>query len=135
MTYLADTHVAIWSLLEPRRLSPAHRRILVESPNVKFVSTVSLWEISVKFSLGKLKLKNATPEKLLSSFLEAGYHLLPLDPDDAATSWHLPRIEDHRDPFDRLLVWQCIRRDLVFLSADASVEGYAQHGLRLAGCI
>jgi len=133
MTYLVDTHVAIWSLLEPRRLSSIHRRILAESPEVKFVSTVSLWELSVKYSLGKLKLKNTTPETMMSSFLEAGYHILPLDPDDAATGWHLPHIDDHHDPFDRLLVWQCIRNDLVFLSTDTAIEGYMEHGLRLAG--
>lgn len=129
MTYLADTHVLIWALVEPNRLSPRHRAVLADTTDVKFVSTVSFWEMSVKFGLGKLRLENADPESLLGSCVEAGFHVLPLDPSDAATSWRLPRVDDHRDPFDRLLIWQCIRNDIVFLSSDGEAEAYREHGL------
>lgn len=133
MSYLVDTHVAIWSLLEPARLSSSCRLALTDHPWITFVSVVSLWEISVKYGLGKLVLTNITPEGLVSSLLDAGYHLLPLQPDDAASAWRLPRVPHHRDPFDRLLIWQCIRQDLTFLSVDSAVAAYHQYGLR-TGC-
>ena len=62
MSYLLDTHALLWSLFEPDRLGPAARRTIASRRQRVCVSTVSLWEISLKFGIGKLELRGVTPE-------------------------------------------------------------------------
>jgi PIN domain nuclease of toxin-antitoxin system len=131
MSYLLDTHYVLWSLIEPDRVDRRARAAMRNSDHVKHVSVVSFWEISLKYSLGKLQLKGTTPEELLQAAIGSGFALLPLEGDIVASSHHLPAVTDHRDPFDRLLIWQCIHSDLTMLSADHRFKEYEQHGLRL----
>jgi PIN domain nuclease of toxin-antitoxin system len=126
--YLADTHVLLWALNDPGRLSPAMAAILADTTTDVFYSPASLWEIAIKFGLGKLDLLGHTPEDVAAALEDSLYDTLPLDPLTLASSHRLPR--RHKDPFDRLLIWQAIRSDLVLLSADASVDAYAEDGLR-----
>jgi PIN domain nuclease of toxin-antitoxin system len=132
MNYLVDTHYLIWSLLDPDKLHPAYREVLLDTATIKFVSKISYWEIALKYSLGKLHLKGITPEGLLEVAVEAGFGVHGVSAEDLASSYRLPASTGHRDPFDRLLVWQCIRNSLVFVSADAKVKEYTKHGLKLA---
>jgi PIN domain nuclease of toxin-antitoxin system len=131
MNYLVDTHCLIWSLLDPQKMAPAHRAVLVDATSPKFVSKISYWEIALKFGLGKLQLKGISPERLLKVAAEAGYEIFDITEDDLATSYQLPTSKVHKDPFDRLLVWQCIRNDLVFVSDDKRLKEYVKHGLKL----
>lgn len=131
MSYLLDTHYVLWSLIEPDRLDRRARAAMRSSDHVKHVSVVSFWEISLKSSLGKLRLQGTTPEELLQTAIESGFALLPLQGEIVASSHHLPAMANHRDPFDRLLIWQCIHSDLTMLSADRRFKEYVQHGLRL----
>jgi len=131
MNYLVDTHYLIWSLLDPEKMAMSHRAVLVDATSPKFVSKISYWEIALKFGLGKLQLKGISPEKLLKVATEAGYEILDITEDDFATSYQLPTSKVHRDPFDRLLVWQCIRNDLVLVSDDKRLKEYVKHGLKL----
>ena len=131
MNYLVDTHYLIWSLLDPDKMERKKREVLVDAVAVKYVSKISFWEIALKYSLGKLGLEAITPEKLLQSSLEAGYELLDISENDLITSYKLPRSRYHRDPFDRLLVWQCICNNLVFVTADDRVNEYVKAGLKL----
>src|SRR5208337_4108047 len=131
MNYLVDTHYLIWSLLDPQKMAPSHRAVLMDATSPKFVSKISYWEIALKFGLGKLQLKGISPKKLLKVATEAGYEILDITEDDFATSYQLPTSKVHKDPFDRLLVWQCIRNDLVFVSNDKRLKEYIKHGLKL----
>ena len=131
MNYLVDTHYLIWSLLDPQKIAPAHCAVLVDATSPKFVSKISYWEIALKFGLGKLQLKGISPERLLKVAAEAGYEIFDITEDDLATSYQLPASKVHKDPFDRLLVWQCIRNDLVFVSGDKRLKEYVKHGLKL----
>ena len=132
MNYLVDTHCLIWSLLDPQKLASSHRAVLVDATSPKFVSKISYWEIALKFGLGKLQLKGISPERLLKVAKESGYEIFDITEDDFATSYRLPASKVHKDPFDRLLVWQCIRNDLVFVSDDKRLKEYVKHGLKLA---
>jgi len=132
VNYLIDTHYLIWSLFDPDKIGISDRKILADPHATKFVSKVSYWEIAIKFSLGKLQLKGITPEELLPSAQKAGYAIYDISAEDLLSSYRLPRSKAHRDPFDRLLVWQCIRNNLVFMSSDSKVSEYAKHGLWLA---
>jgi PIN domain nuclease of toxin-antitoxin system len=131
MNYLVDTHCLIWSLLDPQKVSSSHRAVLVEATSTKFVSKISHWEIALKFGLGKLQLKGISPEGLLKVATEAGYEIFDITEDDFVTSYQLPASKVHKDPFDRLLVWQCIRNNLVFVSEDKRLKEYVKHGLKL----
>jgi len=129
MNCLVDTHYLIWSLCEPSRLGTPARRILDNPDILKLVSKVTFWEIALKYSIGKLKLTQTDPEGLLRAALSAGFTILDIDVMDLASFHRLPPVEGHKDPFDRLLVWQCIRHDLQFLSADSAVRAYVPLGL------
>ena len=59
-----------------------------------------------------------------------GFEILPLESADAASYHVLPRVAKHRDPFDRMLVHQCIRGNLILVSRDGRMRSYRSHGLR-----
>ncbi|MCC5850749.1 MAG: type II toxin-antitoxin system VapC family toxin [Verrucomicrobia bacterium] len=116
--YLLDTHTLLWASGQPEQLSNPVREILLDSENVVYVSMVTLWELSIKQSIGKLTL----PEVFFSRIFETGYSRLDI------TETHLSRYRAlplfHRDPFDRLLVAQAQSEDLILLSRDAHVQAY-----------
>ncbi len=132
MIYLLDTHIILWSLFEPARLSPAVRAILENERDTKYVSGVNLWEISLKFSLGKLELGGMTPSDLSETLIEAGYEILDLDTRLLVTYYQLPKKSDHRDPFDRLLIWQAISNGYTLLTQDKKIAQYRVDGLKVA---
>lgn len=133
MNYIADTHIVLWSLIEPSRIDPPTLRVLEDADHTKYVSTVTYWEIALKYALGKLHLGVVGPEEILVACVEAGYNTLALDPAHAAGSHNLPQHQGHKDPFDRLLIWQCLRLDFVMLTADSAIRDYARDGLKLIG--
>lgn len=79
MIYLLDTHTVLWSLFEPDRISDAVRLILENESDSKFISGVNLWEISLKYSLGKLELGGANPSELFDKLLEAGFEVADME--------------------------------------------------------
>lgn len=131
MQYLLDTHIFIWARLAPQKLSAAQLSIVSDKATQKCISTIVIWEISLKFSLGKLELGGHTPEEMLDSAAEAGFYTISPDASDFASFYRLPDAAAHKDPFDRMLIWQAIRQDLTLLSHDAAMPGYKIHGLKL----
>ena len=132
MNYLVDTHYLLWSLIDPSRIKKHVTEILTDTQTIKYVSKISFWEIALKYSIGKLKLEGTMPEEILNASRESGFKVLDIGEDDIVTSHLLPFIENHRDPFDRLIVWQCIRNDIVLVTADIRLRGYEPHGLKMA---
>jgi PIN domain nuclease of toxin-antitoxin system len=114
---LLDTHILLWALNEPERLSAHHRALLAEDAIV-VVSAVSIWEIAIKSTLGKLTL-NAD---ILDTVRSRNAELLSITPDHAAYVARVPRL--HGDPFDRLLVAQAICEGLPLMSVDAQLREY-----------
>ncbi|PKL42336.1 MAG: PIN domain nuclease [Candidatus Riflebacteria bacterium HGW-Riflebacteria-1] len=132
MNYLVDTHYLLWSLFSPENIGDKVKGILTKPQSIKFVSQITFWEISLKYSLGKLELSGITPSQLLLETEKAGYVIQEMHSEDLASFWQLPVMAGHRDPFDRLLIWQCMRHKLTFVSADKRAKDYCQHGLLLA---
>jgi PIN domain nuclease of toxin-antitoxin system len=128
---LIDTHVLLFALANSRELSPTAADFLRDRGNEVFVSVLSFWEISLKASIGKLGLAGISPDQIPGYALSIGFAFLPLAADTASTFHQLPRIGKHRDPFDRMLVWQAIREDLVLVSRDRAMGAYAACGLSL----
>ena len=131
MTYLLDTHYVLWTLFEPKLIKAPVRRILENDRDTKLVSAVNLWEISLKFSLGKLELGGTNPSELLDTVLEAGFDIAELQSRLLATYYQLPKKDNHKDPFDRLLIWQAISNGYTLLTQDEKVEQYQGDGLQL----
>jgi PIN domain nuclease of toxin-antitoxin system len=80
--------------------------------------------------LGKLDLNGVHPEELPKLSKETGFEFLPLLPDESA-SYHQLDANWHRDPFDRMLIWQAIKNNLTLLSKDKNVAQYKSAGLKL----
>lgn len=132
MNYLIDTHILLWARLHPEKLSSAHRDILQSPSGKKCISTISIWEISLKFSIGKLSLGTHTPEDFIQTAKQAGYHILEPTPECLASFYRLPQELKHKDPFDRMLIWQAIHDKYTLLSSDNKMPSYRTHGLKLA---
>ena len=129
MSFLLDTHAFLWSVFEPARLGERSRAVLVDPGNDVFVSAVTFWEISLKAGLGKLKLEGCRPESLLGAARTQGFQLLPLSPEDACIFHNLPRTQ-HKDPFDRMLIWQAIRGSHTLITHDSGIRrAYRAHRL------
>ncbi len=128
MKYLLDTHIFIWSMLMPGKLSTNVKEILENSPHV-FVSTIALWELSIKFGLGKLQLEKTTPEDLWSRASGLGFKPLVFSPEEALSFHHLDKL--HKDAFDRMLVWQAVKNNLILISMDERMKLYSKNGLQL----
>ena len=129
MKYLIDTHIFLWSLFSPEKISKPIAIILREPNNQIFVSTITFWEIALKFSLNKLELEGITPGELPEFASKMNYDFLSLNAEDASSFYLLPRIS-HKDPFDRMLNWQAIREKLVLISKDSKISAYEEYGLK-----
>lgn len=130
MSFLLDTHALLWSLFDPARLGKKGVEIIRNPDMTVSVSVVSFWEISLKFATGKLELDNVTPDDFPLLTRESGFDILPLADVDAATFHHLPRME-HKDPFDRLIIWQAISRKMTLISQDKAFATYRKNGLKV----
>lgn len=114
--FLIDTHVLIWAIAEPSRLSPRVRKLLLDESNQLVVSTASIWEIQIKRRAGKLTLP-ADPGFLQDHIQRLGIvEVLSILPAHAYRILSLP--QTHKDPFDCLLAAQCLAEDLAVVSAN-----------------
>ena len=118
MRILLDTHLILWWLANSPSLPEQARTLIGDPENTVFVSAVSLWEIWLKESLGKLRL----PPDFESKLAEESFEDLPLTAAQARQAALLPW--RHRDPFDRMLVAQAKVENLTFLTADDLMAAY-----------
>jgi len=128
MKLLLDTHTLLWSIGKSNELSKKVIQEIKNSDNEIFVSAVSLWEIALKTSIGKL-LVSFDINKIPDYCKQMRFTLIPLDPTDALNSFNLPIKDAHKDPFDRMLIFQCIKNEYVFVSKDTQMELYKDEGL------
>lgn len=121
---LLDTHIALWWFAGNTRLNAEVREAISQS--VCWVSAVSVWEVAIKFRLGKLPV---APGLFLSAATHADMRLLPITPEHAAATSELTAF--HHDPFDRLLIAQARQEHLTLLTADQTLLAYGAN-VRLA---
>ena len=117
MRVLIDTHVLLWWLSEPERLSTDVFRVF--STGCPVVSSASLWEVSIKVSLGKL---SADVEDVCQAVLKGGFERLCIADADVVALTQLPPL--HRDPFDRMLIVQSQREGIPLATADEKIRKY-----------
>jgi len=130
MKYLLDTHTFIWSIAESTLL-PERAKVEIRDPrNEVFISSVNLWEISIKARIKKIDLGGVQLGELIGLSEEMGIQLIGLSPEEAITYGNLEE-NSHFDPFDRMLVWQAISRKLTMISKDPEFSKFVPHGLKL----
>jgi len=115
---LLDTHLLLWWLEANPSLATEAREMISDPQNTVFVSAVSLWEIRLKQSLGKLRLPDNFTERLAAESFES----LPLTASQTQQVSQLPW--HHRDPFDRMLIAQALVEKLILLTADEALAAY-----------
>jgi PIN domain nuclease of toxin-antitoxin system len=115
---LLDTHLLLWWLESSPSLSAEAKQTICDPENTIFVSAVSLWEIWLKQSLGKLRLPVDFNGRLAAESFESLSLTASQTRQVAFLPWH------HRDPFDRMLVAQAMAEKLVLLTADAPLAAY-----------
>ena len=130
MKYMLDTHSFLWALFDDKKLSGKAWEIIKNPDNDIYLSAIVYWEISLKYSMGKLELEGVTPEELPEIAWETGIETLGLADKETSSFYKLPRIK-HKDPFDRMMVWQAIKRDIPLISKDKDLSAYKQFGLKL----
>lgn len=112
MKLLLDTQIALWWLTGSKRLKPRTKRQISEADC--YLSVASMWEVAIKYQLGKLPVP---PESFRTEMLSSGVTVLPiLETHVLAIIRHAP---DHRDPFDNLLLAVASTERLTLLTADA----------------
>jgi PIN domain nuclease of toxin-antitoxin system len=128
--YLLDTHAFLWALFNPDKLSKSTIQTIISQENSIAVSVITFWEISLKYSIGKLDLSGVRPDELPGFAYKTGFEILQISSDTAASFYKLPKL-GHKDPFDRLLIWQAIQQKMTLISNDKSFAEYSEYGLHL----
>ncbi len=122
MRVLLDTHALLWFLSGNSRMSDYARRVTADPDNEALLSAGSLWETTIKASLGKLTLdepfEEVIPDKLAAERIE----VLPIEMQYLAALRRLPF--HHRDPFDRLIIAQALVEGVPVVTRDAVFESY-----------
>lgn len=122
MKCLLDTSVWLWSVGPVERINRKARELLADGKQEIYLSAASAWEISIKMSLGKLRLPDPpevyVPKRLAAQAIQP----LPILHHHALKVYSLPL--HHQDPFDRLLIAQAQAEEMVILTADRAFENY-----------
>jgi PIN domain nuclease of toxin-antitoxin system len=121
MKYLLDTHTFLWYFEDSEKLSETTASIIEDTSVQKYVSIASLWEFSVKYSMGKLRFDGGLAH-LWQMGSKNGFTILPIMLPHLVGIIPLPFI--HRDPFDRLLIAVATADDMTLLTADENIRKY-----------
>ncbi|WP_199636590.1 type II toxin-antitoxin system VapC family toxin [Serratia sp. PAMC26656] len=119
---LLDTHALLWWLVDNASLGPLTRNLIADPNNLVYVSTASVWEISIKQALGKLPV----PEDIFDIIEAEDFLSLPIVAFHSQQAGQLP--QHHGDPFDRMLIAQSQAEGLTLITADGV---FPQYGIRV----
>jgi PIN domain nuclease of toxin-antitoxin system len=119
---LLDTHAFLWFVLGDARLNGAARQRIESTENVRLLSVASLWEISIKVSIGRLEITSPLAEFVTRHVKGNAIQLLSVDVSHLDLVSRLPF--HHRDPFDRLIAVQSLVEKVPLLSRDSAFDDY-----------
>lgn len=123
MNLLLDTHVFLWFVNDNPKLSNHLKDLIEDDDNVSYLSMASLWEMSIKFNLGKLRLDLNYEEFVEREVITSSIKLLKIELEHLKINAALPF--HHRDPFDRLLIAQAVVENLPIISVDSAFDKYS----------
>jgi PIN domain nuclease of toxin-antitoxin system len=121
MKILIDTQAFIWFVEDDRQLPSKIKDELENIENTIILSIASLWEMTIKMSLDKLKI-SCDIEEMIEKVYKNGFEILPI------LSNHIIKLSSlnyiHRDPFDRIIIAQGLSEDLTIVTSDAIFKEY-----------
>jgi len=121
MRLLVDTHVFLWFILDDPRIATTARPLLVSPDHERSISIASVWEVAIKYGLGKLQLVGGLPG-FFREIEQANFDILDIAPGHIMDLATLPL--HHRDPFDRMLIAQAKHEGMHLLTADPLFSAY-----------
>lgn len=130
MNCLLDTHAFLWAVFTPSKLSARARKEIRAAENRICLSTISFWEISLKYAMGKIELENCLPDDMPAIAKEMHIEIIQPTAQETASFHRLPKLT-HRDPFDRMIIWQAIQQPLALISKDSDFPEYQEFGLKI----
>ncbi len=120
--YLIDTHIYIWLDANPNKLKRQWQEILANPNNEIYLSMASLWEMQIKYQLGKLELSMPLANLVEDLKTSGLYQILPIQENHILQLQNLPTI--HKDPFDRMLIAQAMTENLTLMTDDEKIIQY-----------
>lgn len=123
MKILLDTCFAFWWQTGGTRLPSVVRHLVENEAEAVYVSRVSLWELTIKATMGKLDIDLPVFAHQVSAM---GFLWLPIENAHILTLANMPLFGDHKDPFDRLLVAQSLSEPLILLTTDSKLSRYGE---------
>jgi PIN domain nuclease of toxin-antitoxin system len=123
MKLLLDTHTFLWFVNDNFKLSNHLKDLIEDENNVSYLSIASLWEMSIKFNLGKLTLDPNYEEFVEREVTTSSIKLLNIELEHLKVNAVLPF--HHRDPFDRLIIAQSIVFNIPIVSVDSAFDKYS----------
>jgi PIN domain nuclease of toxin-antitoxin system len=123
MRVLLDTHTLIWFFQGDKRFNDNMRLLIEDQNNEKLISIVSVWEMSIKQSIGKLSFSLPIKTFIEQQIEFEDFNLLNLNLDHIHVITILPL--QHRDPFDRILIAQAMVEQIPIISADTAFDAYS----------
>ncbi len=122
MKLLLDTHTFLWFIGGNINLSNTARNAIENISNQRFISIATLWEISIKISIGKLKLGLSLIELVEQEVYGNAIEILEISSEHLDELVKLPF--HHKDPFDRLIIAQSLVEDMTLVSKDVAFQNY-----------
>jgi PIN domain nuclease of toxin-antitoxin system len=123
MKLLLDTHIYIWLTENNPQLSSMLRMFIEENANEKYISLVSFYEIAIKVKIGKLKMSKSI-RACIDELKDCDITLLPISESHISFYDAVPLVENHRDPFDRLIIATAMFENLSIITADKQFDNY-----------
>ncbi|KQS33500.1 type II toxin-antitoxin system VapC family toxin [Dyadobacter sp. Leaf189] len=123
MKILLDTHTLLWFLEDSPRLSKRTKKMIETFENDIYVSVTSWFEISVKISIGKLELPDSLRETISKSTLSQ-IETIGITENHTVTYGQLPVFDNHKDPFDRMILATALTEGYALISADPKFSLY-----------
>lgn len=122
MKILLDTQCWLRWIAAPEKLGPSARRRIADKRNTVYLSAASSWEISIKYSIGKLPLPEPPMQFIPKRLARDAITALPIEIIHTLHVANLPR--HHKDPFDRILISQSMLEDIPIMTVDKQFELY-----------
>jgi PIN domain nuclease of toxin-antitoxin system len=122
MKVLLDTHAVLWFVFDDSQLTATARALIEDPDNDVVLSIASVWEMAIKAGMGRLPLVQPIEEFVPTQLRSTDIVLLPISPEHALGVASRPY--HHRDPFDRMLVSQCLVEGIPIISIDEVLDAY-----------
>ena len=122
MDILIDSNAFIWFVTDDRHLSDLGMGYIQDPNNLIFISIASLWELGIKYSLGKLESQLSGFNIVFEQIESNGFEILPISTEHIQVITSLPM--HHRDPFDRIIIAQSLTENIPLISSDSKFDDY-----------